>query len=248
MNEGFIKLHRKVLNWEWWEDHNVFRLFVYLLILCNHKDKKWRGQIIKRGQVIVGRVKLAEGTGLSEQQIRTALDKLKSTSNITTKTTNRFTLITVCNYSLYHDYKNEDNQQITSHVTNKQPTDNQQITTTKKILSKDSINKNGKNDKKEKEKEFIEVTGIDMDLVKITQKEYQKILDKFGNEGAAERISTLNGYGHQFPKKFKEYGSHYHTILAWARKEGSDKAIPKTPEQEEKEFLADAERRKRSGI
>ena len=65
-------------------------------------------------------------------QIRTALDKLERTGEISKKTTNRFTIITVLKYCDYNDHDQEDNQQIT----NKQPTDNQQITTNKNDKNK----------------------------------------------------------------------------------------------------------------
>lgn len=62
---------------------------------------------IGRGQLVSGRLALAEETGLSERQIRTSLNKLKSTSDLTTKSTNRNTLYTLCNYDLYQDKRND---------------------------------------------------------------------------------------------------------------------------------------------
>ena len=44
MNIGWISLHRKTLEWEWFDDHNTFRIFVTLLLIANHKDKKWKGE------------------------------------------------------------------------------------------------------------------------------------------------------------------------------------------------------------
>jgi hypothetical protein len=58
-----------------------------------------------------------------------------------------------------------------------------------------------------------------LDFVLLTKEEHQKLLAEFGEAETKERIARLNEYGHQKPKKFKEYGSHYHTILAWARKD-----------------------------
>lgn len=57
-----------------------------------------------------------------------------------------------------------------------------------------------------------------LDLVLLTKEEYQNLIDKFGEEGTKTRLESLNSYGYQKPKKFKEYGSHYHTILAWENK------------------------------
>ena len=49
-NQGWIKLHRKFLKWEWYDDINTSRFFLHCLFRANHKDKKWRGTMIKRGQ------------------------------------------------------------------------------------------------------------------------------------------------------------------------------------------------------
>lgn len=131
MNNGWIKLHRKLLEWEWWDDHNTTRLFLYILLKANHTDKKWKGETIKRGQLLTGRIKLSEGTGLSQQQVRTSLKRLKSTSELTIKTTNQFSLITVVNWDKYQITDDKSTSESTSNLTNEQPTDNQRITTTK---------------------------------------------------------------------------------------------------------------------
>lgn len=109
--EGWIKIHRKVLNWEWYDDINTKTLFFHLLLTANHQDKKWRGQIIKRGQKITSLEHLAKEVGLTIQQIRTSLNKLKSTSEITVKATNKFTLITIEKYSDYQINEKENNKQ-----------------------------------------------------------------------------------------------------------------------------------------
>jgi hypothetical protein len=106
-------------------------LFFHLLIIANYETKKWKGKSVKRGQVIVGRKALAESSGLTEQQIRTALKKLKATNEITSTSTNDFTLVTIVNWELYQSKEDEATNEITSTSTNEQPTNNQRITTTK---------------------------------------------------------------------------------------------------------------------
>ena len=76
--EGWIKLHRQILDWEWYDDINVKVLFLHLLLTANYEDKKWQGTTIKRGQLVTSRQHLAEQTGLSEQQVRTAINKYQS--------------------------------------------------------------------------------------------------------------------------------------------------------------------------
>lgn len=110
--EGWIKIHRKIINWEWYDDINTKVLFLHLLLTANHQNKKWRGQIIKRGQKITSLSHLSKETGLSLQQIRTSLNKLKSTNEITIKSTSKYTLISIEKYSDYQINENEINKQI----------------------------------------------------------------------------------------------------------------------------------------
>jgi len=107
---GWIKIHRKMLDWEWYDDLNVWRVFIHCLLMANFKDKKWHGRIIKRGSFITSRQKLSLGTKLSPMQIRSAITKLQSTNEITSKSTNKYTVISVINYDKYQS----NNQQITS--------------------------------------------------------------------------------------------------------------------------------------
>ncbi len=122
-NKGFITLHRKLSEWEWYSDTNTFKLFIHLLIYVNWEDKKWRGNIVKRGSIITSINNLSEAANLSPQKVRTSLDRLISTGEILKNTTNKYTLLTVVKYDLY--------QRKDENVTNKQQTNNKQITTTK---------------------------------------------------------------------------------------------------------------------
>jgi len=134
---GHIKLDRKIVNWEWYQDHNVCRLFIHLLIMANYKEGKWQGHLVKRGQLITGTDSLSKQTSLTVMQIRTCLNKLKKTEEITIKTTSRFSVITICKYDSYQSLSEEnnkqDNEQVTSNITIEQQTDNKQITTNKKF-------------------------------------------------------------------------------------------------------------------
>lgn len=126
MDIWYIKLHRKILEWEWYSDSNVTRVFIHFLLIANREEKKWRGVTIPKWSLVTGRLQLSETLWLSEQQIRTAVNKLKSTNEITIKSTSSFSLIEVINWQLYQE-------QSTNKKTNKQPTDNQQITTPKEV-------------------------------------------------------------------------------------------------------------------
>lgn len=128
---GWIKIHRQILDWEWYSDNNAFRVFMHLILKANHKEKRYKGIELKSGSVITSRDILAFETGLSVQQIRTALDKLKSTNEITIETSSKGTIIQVVKYEKY--------QLSTNETTNEQPTNNQQVTTNKNDKKERSI-------------------------------------------------------------------------------------------------------------
>lgn len=124
---GFIKLHRKLALWGWYKDSAVKSVFLHLLIMANYAPSEWKGVTLMPGQLIAGRKSLAYDLGLSEQQIRTAIRKLKSTGEITAQATNKYTLITIVNWNEYqfNDYAALD---FSAHG---QPTVNRQSTTDK---------------------------------------------------------------------------------------------------------------------
>lgn len=127
---------------------NMYHLFSHLILLANHEDKKWQGMTIKRGQLITGRKILSEETGISEQSIRTCIERLKSTSEITIKSTNKYSIITICNYEEYQPSNADVNQQI-NQQSNQQLTNNQPATNHKQEY------KNIKKEKNKEEKEEV---------------------------------------------------------------------------------------------
>lgn len=152
MCNGWIKLHRKILDWEWFTSPSTLQLFIYLLLRANKEDKKWRGILIKRGQLVTSVATISEETKLSTQQVRTSLNRLKSTNEITSKTTNRFTLVTVCKYESYQLYDEEEQQTKQQAL---QQTNNKQITNKQQQL------KNNKNIRKNKKESILTNVRID---------------------------------------------------------------------------------------
>ena len=108
--EGWICLHRKLLNWQWYSDTNVKVLFIHLLLKANYEDKVWKNIVIKKGQLVTSISKLAEETRQTIRQTRVALDKLKMTNEITVKTTNKYTLITIEKYGNYQGIENKNDK------------------------------------------------------------------------------------------------------------------------------------------
>ena len=199
MENGYILLHRKILNWQWYKDANVFVLFIDLLLDANYEDSKVGFLVIKRGQCLTSLKRMSERTGLSYREIRTSLSKLEKSGEIDKQATNRYTIITINNYN---DYQDIDKQK-----TNKRQT-------------KDNIKEN------KEEKEYInrkeiykEKYGIFKNVL-LSNDEYLKLQERF--KDYQEKIDNLSSY---IASKGVKYKSHYATILNWSRKD--DTNIPK---------------------
>lgn len=190
MCNGWIKLHRKILDWEWFTSPSTLQLFIYLLLRANKEDKKWRGILIKRGQLVTSAATISEETKLSTQQVRTSLNRLKSTNEITSKTTNRFTLVTVCkyeSYQLFEETEQQAKQQALQQTNNKQITNKQQQLKNNKNIrnnKKESILTNVRIDEKATDAPVVATTTTDdMELRK--EKFYQSLVPyvaKYGKD------------------------------------------------------------------
>lgn len=90
-------------DWEWYENTNVFRLFYHCLLHTNLEDRRYCGKEIKAGQFVSSRARISAETGLTVDQVRTALKKLKDTGYISTKSTNKYTIYTINEYQKYID-------------------------------------------------------------------------------------------------------------------------------------------------
>jgi len=136
LENGWVKFHRKMVEWEWYSDHSVRGLFMHLLLTANYETKKWHGIEIKPGEKVTSLAILAQETGLTLQSTRTALFKLKSTGEIEETVTNKFRLVKIKNWDKYQMIDSETNNQATV----KQQSNNNQLTTKEE----------GKKDKKDK--------------------------------------------------------------------------------------------------
>jgi hypothetical protein len=141
---GWIKLYRKFCEWEWFNISEMVHLFIYLLINANHETGNWRGIEIKRGQILTGLNSLHEKTKISIQTLRTCLKRLEETKEINTQITNKYRIITICNYESYQGIENDTNKQPNKQLTSNQQATNKQLTTNKKNKEEKEL----KNDKK----------------------------------------------------------------------------------------------------
>lgn len=130
---GFIRISRKIMKWGWYTDVPTCKLFMHLVLKANFTEGKFKDIIVERGQTVTSYGHLAEETGLSVQQVRTAINKLLSTQEITQDATSSYQVITLCNYDTYNPQgkitNKVSNTLSNNQITNDQQTDNKQVTT-----------------------------------------------------------------------------------------------------------------------
>ncbi len=233
---GYIKLHRQLMEWEWYKNIPVRILFEHCLLKANHKEKKWQGIVIPKGSFVTSYENLAFETGLTVQQVRTAINKLKSTSEITYKSTSHYSIITVNNWERFQ----EDNTQNNKQITNNQQTNNKQITTTK----------NDKNDKNEKN--TLSIVGKEnsyKDMFKEFWRKYPKKIDQYRafvtffkilEEQEASLMEILNGVD-AYNKYIEAIGTetrYISTPYNWLKnRKWNDDYTINAPPQKEKSIL-----------
>ena len=196
MNEGFILIHRKLLEWEWYSSVNDTRLFIHCLLKANWKDSRFKGFDIPRGSFVTSINSLVEETGLTRQQVRTSIEHLKSTHEITHEPHSFFSIITINKYNDYQIDNTQDNKRATheQHTSNTNRINiNKEI---KEINNKESISK----DIQKKYFESLKVNTIFIDFL-----ELRKRLKAVNTERAINMlINKLNEYDEETQYKMIE--------------------------------------------
>lgn len=111
--DGHIKFYRKFLDWGWYQDINTKVLFIHMLLKANWKDGTFMGTTVPRGSFVSSIKSLAYETGLTEREIRTGISHLKTTGEVTSRATNKYSVFTIKNYDLYQPDDRQDDTQAT---------------------------------------------------------------------------------------------------------------------------------------
>lgn len=125
---GYVKNWRSILNWGWYTDVPTCHLFNHLILVANWKPGYFKDRLINPGQKVTSVAKLSAETGLTTKQVRIALDKLKKTGEILVEATNKYTVITVVNYSKYQSSDPLEGQTKDKQTANKGQTEDNQET------------------------------------------------------------------------------------------------------------------------
>lgn len=101
MKHGWIKLDRKLLDWEWYKNSNVTRVFIHLLLIANIEPTSYQGVLIDRGSCHVTAKELADALGLTERQIRSVIQSLIKSNTLSITRRSKFSIISILHYDDY---------------------------------------------------------------------------------------------------------------------------------------------------
>ena len=125
MHRGYVRLWRRSMDAGWLKNHKLWVFWSWCLMRAAHKE---RDQVIGYqtihllpGQFVFGRIAAAEELCMTERAIRTNLKFLKNSGNVTIKTTNKFSIISIINWETYQQPENPNDQQPDQPVTSKRP-------------------------------------------------------------------------------------------------------------------------------
>jgi len=121
MHNGYIKLWRKLQKSAIFKDSCALHLFIWILTEAQHLNNVYStgfkdGSLyLSKGQMVFGRFKASENTGMSPSTVRNALKRLSSKYGmISTISDNKRTIVTVCNWDTYQNSKSkQDNERTT---------------------------------------------------------------------------------------------------------------------------------------
>lgn len=130
MNNGWVKLHRKILdNPVVMKDADHLTVWIYLLLVATHKDlpTMYGGKkiILHPGQLVTGRKKISKATGVNESKVKRILNLFESDQQIDQRKERYGTLISINAWNEYQLCDQQNDQQ----VTNEWPTSDQRVTT-----------------------------------------------------------------------------------------------------------------------
>lgn len=204
---GWIKLHRKLRKNPYMKRPSYRSIWIELLLEASHGEKTiiWRGSPIKvlPGQLTCGSHQLAEWTGVPRGTVERILKCFKNEQMIEVQTSNKFSLITINNWSEYQANEEQDEEQMRS----KRGASEEPVRTPKEL----------------KNVRIKELKNKHMDFVMLTTEEYEKLSKEYPGvvQGYIEKLNIYIG------STGKRYKSHYFTLLNWIKKDKDNP--PKAP-------------------
>lgn len=209
-SKGYIELHREIIDWEWFNDVYVLKLFIFLILEANHKEGKYMGIQIPRGSLLTSVAKISQKSGLSVTSVKNSLKKLLSTGEIAeTIKPNKYRIITINNYD---KFQGVGSQKTNSKTNSKADRKTNSKTTNNKVKKSVSLTEKHSEEKAKKPRAssaLVERPGGGQEVTLRDVRQYQ-IDNRIGDAYlAAEFFHGFERSGTKFPKDWQDLYRKY---------------------------------------
>lgn len=115
-DEGWIKLYRKSIDSQVFQNDGLWKVWTWCLLKANHKDA-WvlvttgKGEtevFVERGQFIFGRKSAAKELKMPPATVQKRMLKLETMQNCVTDCDTHYSIVSILNYDLYQSQQNEE--------------------------------------------------------------------------------------------------------------------------------------------
>ena len=149
-NNGWIKLYRQIIDSAVFDYPKLLKVWIWCLCKASHKEHEMLigNQVVRLepGQFVFGRHAASVELKMPEGSIPRYINALKNNGNLTTKSNNKYTIITVENWASFQVRDDDTEQQ----MNNKRTTNEQQMNTNKNVKNVNNVKKIGKSAPKRK--------------------------------------------------------------------------------------------------
>ena len=221
---SWYKLNRDFLQWEWYKREGAVQIYLFLLLNANYEPKNWEGITIERGQVVTSVSKICEGTGLSTRKTRTLLKHFEKSQFLTIKSTNKYSIITICDYDSYADKGFKVDKQTDNQLTNNRQSTDNNIRNNRNnrknrnniLLADESAKTNTEEDQfiGELKEQYPRVMSMNEPL---TYEQCTKLVNNYSKDQIRDILSRMENY----ENLHKNCHSAYLTALNWLKRENN---------------------------
>lgn len=208
LEHGFVKFHREITSWGWYKNINTFKLFFHLLLTANYEEQIFEGLPIKRGQRVASRITLAQETGLTEREVRTAIKHLEKTGEVTSSRYAKFTVFTINQYEAFVESPNQ--------MPDNRPADDQQMTKERPQCKKEQESKRKKKNCDTSTQAYGEYRNV-----RLTDAQYARLIGEYGEHLIRTYIRRIDEWIQlRGEKPYKDFSL---AIRNWIRRDNAQK-------------------------
>lgn len=254
--QGWISLHRKLMENAVWGDPNYLKLWIYCLFKASHQDHEQLigNQMIqlKVGQFVTGRIALSDDLNrgvkpklrLDELTWWRHLKNLEKWGMLNIKTTNKYSVITIDKYEVYQDIQDKVEQETEQQMNNKRTSNEHHLNTNNNV---NNVNKGNK------EIPYVEIVEhlnqhSDSNFTNNAKKTRELIKARFNEGFTLEQFKTVIEYcckewkgkifnngqsGDQYLRPSTLFNNKFDERLQLALKGSQDKPVRRSEPQQE---------------